>query len=346
MAQAVSTFDAPRGRMPTLQFVPPAELQVDPSYQRSVASGESQALIRRIARAWNWGLCQPLVVSRRLVEDSEELFVIDGQHRLEAAKLRGDIAQLPCVIAAYRTAADEAADFVQINKQRRALSKLEVFRAAVASGEPDALAILSAIEAAGLSLATHTNYASWKPGQLGAITGLEAAWKRYGDPANRAALDILAKAMPGQVLQYAGTIYPGIAAWCADQIGKGHLDSKSGKMVTILSGKSQAQWRADVLRIQIDSGFALSSASVRVVQAAWTNGHASAAPKPVPAAQTEPEPKPAPKFAVAPAPKLEIGFMPDTRGDGRTFCGQCDQRVSAGVVTRCTSPWCKLRDVA
>ena len=42
-------FDAPRGRMPTLQFVPPGELQVDPSYQRGTEAGDSQALAEEAA---------------------------------------------------------------------------------------------------------------------------------------------------------------------------------------------------------------------------------------------------------------------------------------------------------
>jgi hypothetical protein len=51
----------------------------------------SQALIRQIARHWDWDLCLPLVVSRRA---DGSLYVIDGQHRLAAARIRGDIDHL------------------------------------------------------------------------------------------------------------------------------------------------------------------------------------------------------------------------------------------------------------
>ena len=57
--------NAPLGRMPVLQFMGPCELQIDAAYQRSIESGESKTLIRKIAQHWNWDLCQPLVVARR-----------------------------------------------------------------------------------------------------------------------------------------------------------------------------------------------------------------------------------------------------------------------------------------
>lgn len=345
MAVPQMQFDAPLGRMPTLQFVPPGELQVDQSYQRSATSGESQGLIKRIARSWDWSLCQPLVVSRRMADDVEELFVIDGQHRLEAAKLRGDIAQLPCVIAPYRGAADEAAHFVQINKQRRPLSKLEVFRAAIAAGEPDALALVAAIQAAGLSLATNTNYASMKPGQLGAVAGLEAAWKRYSPEANGAALSILAKAMPDQVLQYAGTIYPGIVAWTAQQIEKGHLAFKRPKMIALLAAKPQATWRSDIVREQMVNTLSLASASANVINSAWQHtsnvGEVAAQPS-----RVAPIAPPAPASPVASIPRKAAGFVPDGHEDGKAWCDQCEQRVSASKAKACGSAWCKLRDVA
>lgn len=58
----------PLGNLPALQWMLVSQLQVDGSYQRSVEGGESQTLIRRIAQHWNWDLCQPLIVSRRVTD--------------------------------------------------------------------------------------------------------------------------------------------------------------------------------------------------------------------------------------------------------------------------------------
>ena len=55
-------FAAPRGTLPVLQYCTPAQLQVDHAYQRDL-DGASLKLVDRIARAWDWSLCQPLVVA-------------------------------------------------------------------------------------------------------------------------------------------------------------------------------------------------------------------------------------------------------------------------------------------
>jgi hypothetical protein len=89
------------GQRPTLEFRRLCDLKIDPSYQRSIEIGTSQTLIRRIAMFWDWSLCQPLAVARRA---DGALMVVDGQHRLAAARLRGDIYDLPCVITAYESA--------------------------------------------------------------------------------------------------------------------------------------------------------------------------------------------------------------------------------------------------
>jgi hypothetical protein len=90
----------PLGSLPVLQYCSPDQLLIDESYQRSLEAANSQTLIRRIAMHWDWGLCQPLFVARRA---DGSLYVVDGQHRLEAAKLRGDIWQLPCVVTSFES---------------------------------------------------------------------------------------------------------------------------------------------------------------------------------------------------------------------------------------------------
>src|SRR5438270_788977 len=83
-------------------------------------------LMRRIAANWDWGLCQPLYVARRA---DGKLYVVDGQHRWAAAKLRGDVWQLPCVVRSFESTEHEAAAFVALNQERTPLTVLQIFRA-------------------------------------------------------------------------------------------------------------------------------------------------------------------------------------------------------------------------
>ena len=273
-ATARLKVNPPLGRMPTLQFCRPAELRVDPAYQRDVGNGPSQALIRRIAQHWNWDLCQPLVVARR-VDLTERLFVIDGQHRLEAARLRRDIDQLPCVIVTYADAGEEAANFVALNQQRRPLSKLDVFKAALASGDGQAAAIGEALAAAGLGLAKTTNTNFWKPGELVNIGGIERAWQSAGAKAASAALRVLAAAWRGQVLRYAGTIYPGLVAVCADVLFADPEAFADGSeafemLVEMVGASTQAEWYADIGRAKADdANLNTPRAAAAVMRAAW-----------------------------------------------------------------------------
>lgn len=317
----------PLGRMPTLQFVLPSELAVDPSYQRSIEANDSQTLIRRIAQFWNWDLCQPLVVSRR---GDGALYVIDGQHRLEAAKLRGDISQLPCVIVAYANAADEAASFVHLNQQRRPLTKLDLFKAAIASEDPDAVAIMAALTHAGLSVAPHSNFSAWKPGMVSNIGGIEAAWRRYGPTVTGTAFRALAQGFEGQVLRYAGTLFPGIVAVCSDEMRR--VDAfdaaRFDKFLTMLALRKQENWRADVLKLNADNPLLnFSSASTKVMLDAWARANGvSPAPNVVqiPQAQTPAE---------ATVPEF----------DGMRWCDQCDMRIDHRQASGCRSRFCSLK---
>lgn len=357
----------PLGRMPTLQFCRPAELRIDAAYQRDVGNGASQALIRKIAQHWNWDLCQPLVVARR-TDLTERLYVIDGQHRLEAARLRGDIEQLPCVIVAYASQADEAASFVHLNQQRRPLTRIDLFKAAVASEDAEAVAIMTAIEEAGLTLAPHLTSAGWKPGMIGNVGGLEACWRRHGAAATREALRVMAKAWPGQVLTYAGALFPGICAVCAIETVPNPDDEFDGwrDMLTEMVGEtSQIEWRGDVLRHKADNpGLQFAGASEAVFITAWSelldaflaedeDVPAQAAPKPAP--PPAPLPPPAPVQAKAPAPAKVILAPPKApaataaskagggAADEPRWCDQCESRVHLRQASLCKSRFCKLR---
>ncbi|WP_370179928.1 DUF6551 family protein [Alteriqipengyuania sp.] len=332
MARAATSrlkVNPPLGRMPVLQFMPPAELAIDGSYQRSIEARESQALIRRIAQHWNWDLCQPLVVSRRAGENGGGLFVIDGQHRLAAARLRGDIAQLPCVVIDYASAGDEAASFVHLNQQRRPLGALDLFKAALASEDEEARAIMAALGEAGLSLAAHGNHIAWKPGQLAIIGGIQRSWRREGARVTSEALQVLGAAFAGTILQYAGTVWPGIVAVCAEQMAEDR-DFPAGdfaKFTAELGAIGQQELRKRVLeRSGARPELGRAGAALQVIREIRWPGRAHVAAAKV--GETRPV----------------LDFKPDM--DGMAWCDQCDMRVRRDQAEGCKSRFCSLRRVA
>lgn len=325
----------PLGMMPALQYLLPEQLKVDPAYQRTLDTGPSQALIRRIAVHWNWDLCQPLVVAMR---EGGELFVIDGQHRLEAARLRGDIQQLPAVVVRYASAADEAASFVHLNQQRRPLSKLDVFKAAVASEDPEAVAIAEAIAAAGPRVVGHGTFTT--PDSISNIGGLEQAYRRHGAAVLQAALEVLREAWPGQVLKYAGTVFPGIAAVCAAEMRSGRAfdPTRRARFVVLLASRQQQDWRDRIGQMKLDNpNLKYPAASRKLLLQAWEKSAAPLPPEPVKTIAA----KGSAKVVTAP-PRPKVAAVPPPP-QGPVWCGQCEQRVQPARAMTCSSPFCKVK---
>jgi hypothetical protein len=108
------------------------------------------------------------------------LYVVDGQHRLAAAVMRGDIPQLPCVVSHFDSAEQEAAAFVALNQQRRPLNALDLFKAALPPATWKRLQIKLCLDEAGLQLSKHTNNQLMKAGHIGNIGGLQRCERIYG----------------------------------------------------------------------------------------------------------------------------------------------------------------------
>lgn len=122
------------------------DLRIDPEYQRPI----SEARVGRIAANWNWVSAGALIISMR---ENGHYFIIDGQHRWEAAKMRKDITKLPCIVFPLTVIRDEAAGFLTANYERRPPSTLEKFPAMLAVGDRVALKAQELISQAGLHVA-------------------------------------------------------------------------------------------------------------------------------------------------------------------------------------------------
>ena len=243
---------------------------MDPSDQRSVDNTASRALIIRIAKNWDRDSCEPLVVSQR---EDRSLFVVDGQHRLAAAIMRGDIEQLPCFVCALPDLASEADRFVQFNKNRKSLSSLDLWKASVASGDPVALEITGSLERAGLRVSGTTNN-TVGTNALTNIGGLQRCYRKQGLDQLSAVLDVLANAYRGEVMQYAGTVFTGIAAVVADEFRPGWSEStQRTELIEFVKSKKQVKWFSLVQVELAESGGVRQQVAETVFREAWTKWH-------------------------------------------------------------------------
>lgn len=140
-----SAFQAPINRMGTLAMMDLDALQVDPSYQRDRVDPH----VRAIARDWDWSATKPLSVARR---PGGKFFVFDGQHTLEAARMRGDIKKLPVYVVPLESAALEAHALSLINSGRKRMKAYDIYRADLAAHKDLAVVIQNAFDSYGLTV--------------------------------------------------------------------------------------------------------------------------------------------------------------------------------------------------
>jgi hypothetical protein len=230
---AAPSFPPPIGRRPSIEWVPLDELQIDAAYQRSVEFAASKRHIRKIAEGWDWTLFGMLLVSRR---PDDRLFVVDGQHRLEGARLRGDIDMVPCSISRRSGPEEEAKLFIAANRTRRTVATIDDYHAALAAGDPDTVRLNGLIEGAGLKVARHYDAKGYGPGELGFIAGLRRAVQKHGEPPIAAALTQLGEAFPDETLVNGGAI---LSALIDLQVGY-ELDQDA--LFQTLLEKTTAEW--------------------------------------------------------------------------------------------------------
>lgn len=107
-----------------------SRLQIHPAYQRNAIKSK----IKAISSAWSWIACGAIIVGER----DGEYWVIDGQHRVIAAKNRSDIDVLPCILFHTESVEQEARGFLDANTGRKPVSSIDKFRASLAAGDDTA----------------------------------------------------------------------------------------------------------------------------------------------------------------------------------------------------------------
>ncbi|MGI4763457.1 MAG: DUF6551 family protein [Janthinobacterium lividum] len=255
------------GTPPAPQFVSVDALKVDDTYQRSIEGGASRTLIRKIAENWDWRLCLPLLVSRR----AGQMFVIDGQHRKEAAEARGDIHHLPVVVFDFDDPKAEAELFVQANRSRRAMSKLDDFHAAVIAGDKKAVAINEVVVAAGLRVGRLPGWQSLKAGDVVFVKTIERGLASAGKEMVETVLGMIARAFDGLVLIGVGAVFDGLCT-LLQQRGADGRPIDPALMEIVLAEVGLPGWKEATETA--DTGPERADAMLRALSAAYAEAEA------------------------------------------------------------------------
>lgn len=167
---------------PIFERVDPRDLLVEEAYQRDL-SAKSLKLIQHIIEHWDWTRFKPPVCAFA----DEGLRIIDGQHTAIAAASHPLIDRIPVMVVEAPELATRALAFIGHNRDRLAVTPMQLHHAAVAAGEAQAVAIEAVCEAAGVTLTrTAGGGHRWKVGETQAINAVRALVVRCGqDKAQR-----------------------------------------------------------------------------------------------------------------------------------------------------------------
>lgn len=120
------------------------ELKVDDSYQREIKTSK----VLSIASEWSWVGAGAISVVKR----GNSYWAVDGNHRVEAAKKRGDITHLPCMVFECESIKEEAEAFLKSNINRKPVTALEKFKAMTVSGDNYAIMVNEVLNSLGITL--------------------------------------------------------------------------------------------------------------------------------------------------------------------------------------------------
>lgn len=182
---ATETF----GRPPELKWLPLDILQVDSRYQREITR-QGWKLIRRIVRDFRWSRFQALIVAGP--DKLGDFSVVDGQHRLEAARQVGGIEKVPCLVIDAADLPRQARTFKAINRERQAVTRVTTFWADVAAGDETAIRIAAICRDCGVTI-SRVGTGRQKPLHTVAVSAIERLMKVH-EVALRQALKVLVEA--------------------------------------------------------------------------------------------------------------------------------------------------------
>lgn len=163
------------GSAPQLQWIKIADLVVDETYQRSMSLA-GRRNVRAIAEGFRWAAFSPVIVSPVV---GGQFAIVDGQHRTTAAALCG-FESVPCQVV-IASANEQAVAFRRINGNTTKIHPMHMFHAAVASGDPEAVAAMDVAKEAGVTiLRSPTKISELKPGQTCSFGAIVSGVKTHG----------------------------------------------------------------------------------------------------------------------------------------------------------------------
>lgn len=244
------------GARPRVVWIALGQLVVDKTYQREIG-GAGVTHVNRLLREFNWNCYQPIIVGER---DDGRFAVIDGQHRLEAARKHPLIAELPCYVVDAPDVAAQASIFATVNGRRLALTSQQKFWAAHAGGDAKAVEVARLCAVAGVAILRSPPSYVIPPRSILAPFTLQKLVRQVGTEAVGSALELLAETHGETPNAFRS---PTVAALCRIAADKGYPVQRTKRVLRALD---LDRLYDDARRDRVTGGGTLETAAERVLR--------------------------------------------------------------------------------
>lgn len=243
---------------PDLEWVDVGLIDVDSNYQREIRP----ALVQRILKRFSWARFGAVVLSRKA---DGRYNIVEGQHRWKAAGLHPDVQAVPAVIVPHAGTADEAGNFLAINRDRMSVTSVEQYWAGLTAGDETAKAISAVLQSAGCDVVPAQGY--YRPHLTNSIGAVRRCLERHGEGATRRALLAIRGAWPDEAQALRGTLITALARIIRNNAGLNDAD-----LVTALRPQSIAKLTAHAEAFRKLSGGSSETAITKAVVEIYNKG--------------------------------------------------------------------------
>lgn len=176
------------------EYVPVLNLRAD-EYNRPVENSTA----RRMAKAFNPNLVGTLIVSKR----DGSYYIIDGQHRAQAALLCG-VKMLPCLVHEGLSYSEEADLFVKTNRERKPLQAFDYVKGLHEAKDETVTNLYSAAKDAGFQISKQSGR-----NRIPAVRSALSVVEKYGCRVFVETLSVLKNAWDGDPISLSGEMILG-----------------------------------------------------------------------------------------------------------------------------------------
>ena len=180
-----------RTPVPQIVWLDPKDLYVDETYQRSL-SRKSMQLISKIVTGFSWAHYKPPIVAKD--SRSKVMFVIDGQHTAIAAASHPHVKKIPVFVVEAKEVSSRARGFIAHNKDRIAMTAMQMHYSSVVAGDPEAIEISSVCDKAGVNIVRFPPPGGFGPRETMALTSIKTLLRTIGGAKAVTVLKVLASA--------------------------------------------------------------------------------------------------------------------------------------------------------